>query len=83
MVYFDTKGSDNTERTLQIAKDEALKRNIQHVVVASTRGQTGLQAAQLMRGFLFAASCDGAISRGPPAFLIQSLHNVYTTVTFP
>ena len=49
MVYFDTKGSDNTERTLQIAKDEALKRNIQHVVVASTRGQTGLQAAQFMQ----------------------------------
>ncbi len=49
MVYFDTKGADNTERTLQIAKDEALKRGIKHVVVASTRGNTGLQAAQLMR----------------------------------
>jgi hypothetical protein len=49
MVYFDTRGPDNTERTLQIAKDEALKRNISHVVVASTRGQTGLQAARLMQ----------------------------------
>ena len=49
MVYFDSKGSDNTEKTLQIARDEALKRGVTHIVVASTRGNTGLQAAQLMQ----------------------------------
>jgi hypothetical protein len=49
MVYFDKKGSDNTERTLQISKDEALKRGIKYVVVASTTGNTGLQAAQMMQ----------------------------------
>lgn len=49
MVYFDTKGADNTDRTLQIARDEALQRKIEYVVVASTRGNTGLQAAQLMQ----------------------------------
>jgi hypothetical protein len=49
MVYFDAKGADNTEKTLQIARDEALKRGVKHIVVASTRGNTGLQAAQLMQ----------------------------------
>ncbi len=49
MVYFDKKGADNTERTLQIARDEALKRNIKYIVVASTTGNTGLQAAQLLQ----------------------------------
>lgn len=49
MVYFDKKGSDNTERTLQIAKDEALKRGIKYLVVASTRGNTGLQAVQMLQ----------------------------------
>src|SRR5512138_1833533 len=50
MVYFDAKGPDNTEKTLQIAKTEALKRGIKHIVVASTRGNTGLQAAKIMQG---------------------------------
>ena len=50
MVYFETKGADNTERTLQTARDEALKRGIKYVVVASTTGSTGLQAAQMFQG---------------------------------
>ncbi|MFC1977992.1 hypothetical protein ACFLWS_07010 [Chloroflexota bacterium] len=49
MVYFDKKGADNTERTLQVAKDEALKRDIKYLVVASTGGNTGLQAAQMLQ----------------------------------
>ena len=49
MVYFDAKGADNTDKTLHIARDEALKRGVTHIVVASTRGNTGLQAAQLMQ----------------------------------
>ncbi len=49
MVYFDNAGEDNTEGTLQIAKDEALKRGIRFLVVASTRGNTGLRAAQILQ----------------------------------
>ena len=48
-MYFE-KAGDNTEKSLQIAKDEALKRGIKHLVVASTRGSTGLQAAQMLQG---------------------------------
>lgn len=49
MVYFDSAREDNTERTLQITKDEALKRGIRYVVVASTSGNTGLRAAQILQ----------------------------------
>jgi uncharacterized protein len=49
MVYFDKKGPENTEKTLLIARDEAEKRGIKYLVVASTRGNTGLQAAQMLQ----------------------------------
>jgi hypothetical protein len=49
MVYFDKRGEENSERTLQITKDEALKRDIKYLVVASTRGNTGLKAAQMLQ----------------------------------
>ena len=49
MVYFDNAKEDNTEGTLQIAKDEALKRGIRFLVVASTSGNTGLRAAQILQ----------------------------------
>ena len=49
-MYFEQAGKDNTEQTLQIVKDEALKRGIKHVVVASTIGDTGLQAAKMLLG---------------------------------
>ncbi len=40
---------DNTQKTLQIAKEEALKRGIKNIVVASTFGDTGLAAAELLK----------------------------------
>lgn len=49
-MYFEQAGKDNTEHTLQIAIDEALKRGIKHMVVASTWGDTGLQAAKMLQG---------------------------------
>jgi hypothetical protein len=34
-MYFETSGKENTQKTLQIAKEEAVKRGISHIVVAS------------------------------------------------
>ncbi len=48
-MYFKESGEKNTEKTLEIAKEEALKRGIRYVVVASTRGNTGKLAAELFR----------------------------------
>jgi hypothetical protein len=49
-VYFDRQGKQNTEQVLEIVKEEASERGIEHVVVASTRGDTGLKAAQMLSG---------------------------------
>ncbi len=49
-MYLEKAGKENTQRTLQIAKEEAMKRGIGHIVVASTFGETGLAAAQLLKG---------------------------------
>jgi hypothetical protein len=49
-MYFDQAGKQNTPEALRIAVDEAEKRGISHMVVASTRGDTGLQAAKLVQG---------------------------------
>ncbi|MBW2121241.1 MAG: hypothetical protein JRH07_05270 [Deltaproteobacteria bacterium] len=49
-MYFDKAGTENTEATLQIAKEEALKRKINHIVVASTCGDTGLKMAEMLEG---------------------------------
>ncbi len=49
-MYFERAGTQNTEKTLKIAVEEAEERGIRHMVVASTRGDTGLQAAMLLQG---------------------------------
>lgn len=48
--YFEKAGKENTQETLQIAKEEAIKRGISHIVVASTFGDTALMAAELLKG---------------------------------
>ena len=48
-MYFDKPGKENSDKTLEIVKEEAAKRGIKHVVVASTVGDTGLAAAKAMK----------------------------------
>jgi len=49
-MYFERAGEDNTERTLKIAIEEAKRRGVGHLVVASTTGETGLLAARMCQG---------------------------------
>ncbi|MEW5947219.1 MAG: hypothetical protein AB1742_13565 [bacterium] len=49
-MYFEGKGPGFTDRTLEIAKKEAVGRGVSHVVVASTGGDTGVRAAKLFAG---------------------------------
>jgi|TARA_Y100000310_G_scaffold297634_1_gene330804 hypothetical protein len=49
-LNFEKAGRENSEQSLEIAKDEALKRGISHMVVASTVGDTGLQMARMLEG---------------------------------
>lgn len=51
IVYYETPGNANTETTLLRAKDRAKSLGIQDVVVASTTGQTGVEACEVFKGF--------------------------------
>jgi hypothetical protein len=50
MMYFAKAGEQNTQEALRVALEEAEKRGIRHMVVASTWGDTGLKAAKLLQG---------------------------------
>ncbi|HOY64033.1 MAG TPA: pyruvate kinase alpha/beta domain-containing protein [bacterium] len=45
-MYFKEPGPKNTDATLDIALKEAMARKINHIVVASTSGETGVKAAR-------------------------------------
>lgn len=49
-VYFEKAGRHNTEETLRVAMEEAKRRGLGYVVVASTTGETGLLAARMAQG---------------------------------
>lgn len=49
-VYFDKSGEQNTDMLLKYAKEYAEKENIEDIVVASTTGKTGTQAAKAFKG---------------------------------
>jgi len=50
-VYFEKPGPQNTARTLEIAKRRAEELDIRTILVASTRGNTGVQVAQQFQGY--------------------------------
>lgn len=39
-MYFKTKGPENTQKTIELAISTAKQRNIKHIVVATTAGET-------------------------------------------
>ena len=50
-AYFENTGPTNTTRTLQRAKQRAEELGIETILVASTSGETGAQAAELFQDY--------------------------------
>jgi len=50
-VYFEKEGSQNTEETLKLVREHAESTGIKDIVVASTRGETGVAASKLLKGY--------------------------------
>jgi len=50
-VYFKNAGEQNTDALLRVAREYAEKEGIEDIVVASTTGRTGAEAAKLFKGF--------------------------------
>lgn len=51
ITYFDDSGPENTDETLKLALERANKLEIKDVIVASTRGETGVKASEIFKGF--------------------------------
>ncbi|MDQ7778159.1 MAG: pyruvate kinase alpha/beta domain-containing protein [Planctomycetota bacterium] len=49
-MYFDEFGPKNTETTLKLAFERAVKDGVKHVVIASTTGRTAKRAVELAAG---------------------------------
>ncbi len=47
-TYFEKAGAQNSEKTMALAKDRAKDLDIEHIVVASTSGETGALAAETL-----------------------------------
>lgn len=64
-VYFLQTGPVNTARTLELARARAEALGIRSVLVATTTGTTGVQAALLLQGFGVIAVTHSTGFRGP------------------
>ena len=51
IIYFAEPGEGNTDRTLEAAKTRAEELGIRDIVVASTRGGTGVKAVEVFKGY--------------------------------
>ena len=65
IVYFEDAGVENTEILLGIVKERAEKLGIKSIVVASTRGNTGAQAAEALVGYNVVVVTHSTGFRGP------------------
>jgi len=50
-AYFEKPGPENADATLELAFKRAKEIGIKDVVVASTKGETGIKAAKIFKGF--------------------------------
>jgi len=51
IVYFARSGPQNTDEVIRLAKDRAEELGIRDIVVASTKGITGVKVSEVFRGF--------------------------------
>jgi len=50
-LYFMREGEVNTDALLKFVKEYAQTRGVNHIVVASTTGDTGVKASEVLKGF--------------------------------
>ncbi|MBN1682413.1 hypothetical protein JW865_02545 [Candidatus Bathyarchaeota archaeon] len=50
ILYFKEEKQENIDLLLKLVKQKAIEKGIKHIVIASTRGETGARAAEYFRG---------------------------------
>jgi hypothetical protein len=72
ITYFTEEGSNNTDITLLKAKKRAEQLSIKNIVVASTRGETGVKSSDIFEGYNLIVVTHHTGYKGPD---IQELTN--------
>lgn len=65
VTYFDSPGEENTKDVLRLSKKRADELGIKDLVVASTRGGTGVKASKLFKGYNVVVVTHHTGFRGP------------------
>jgi hypothetical protein len=65
IIYFSEPGEGNTDRTLEAAKTRAEELGIKNIIVASTRGGTGVKAVEVFKGYNVVVVTHSTGFRGP------------------
>ncbi len=71
ITYFGEAGPANTDRCLQLARERADELGIEHILVATTSGQTGARAAQSFPGRRVVVVTHSAGFKGPNIVELQ------------
>ena len=70
IVYYEKKGSSNTEETLRLAYERAKELGITDIIIATTHGSTGLRAAEVFKeprfNLIAVSICEGWKEEGWP-----------------
>ena len=68
-VFYEKAGVENTERTFQLARENAQELGIRHIVIASSSGETGARAAEFFQGLQVVVVtppvCDNMVEMQP------------------
>jgi hypothetical protein len=73
-VYFDKPGPANTERTLEVVRQRAEQLGIRTVIVATTRGNTGVAAAEALPEYDLVVVTHSTGFRGPNEQELEAEH---------
>jgi hypothetical protein len=65
ILYFEKIGEENTDETLKASKKRADELGIKDIVVASTRGPTGVKASEVFKGYNLIVVTHATGYRGP------------------
>jgi len=73
-VYFKKPGKDNTEEVLQLVKQRVQETGITTVVIACTRGDTAVRAAEILQGakVIAVSHVAGFVNQVPQEFTTQN-----------
>ncbi|MEG6587059.1 pyruvate kinase alpha/beta domain-containing protein [Dendrosporobacter sp. 1207_IL3150] len=68
-MYWEKPGIENTTKTIELALSTAQERRIEHIIVASSTGETAVQLAEKLNNFVCVTYVNGFFEPGQSTML--------------